>query len=64
MLEFFFEFFQMKNFDLHAEYNIDITKSPVAWGHITCDGSVANLESMWAGNSSIVPYYQTSVDLE
>jgi hypothetical protein len=20
---------------------------PTAWGHITCDGSVANLESMW-----------------
>lgn len=20
---------------------------PVAWGHITCDGTVANLESMW-----------------
>ena len=44
-------------------YNIDITDPPVAWGHITCDGSVANLESMWAGNSTIVPYCQTSVDL-
>ena len=21
--------------------------SPIAWGHITCDGSVANMESMW-----------------
>ena len=20
---------------------------PVGWGHITCDGTVANLESMW-----------------
>lgn len=20
---------------------------PIAWGHITCDGTVANLESMW-----------------
>ncbi|KAH9047668.1 pyridoxal phosphate-dependent transferase [Lactarius hengduanensis] len=23
---------------------------PTAWGHITCDGSVANLESMWVGS--------------
>lgn len=22
---------------------------PMGWGHITCDGSVANLESIWAG---------------
>ena len=29
-------------------YNIDESKgSPVAWGHITCDGTVANLESIW-----------------
>jgi hypothetical protein len=34
-------------------YNIDITKSPVGWGHITCGGTVANLESMWAGNLRI-----------
>ena len=34
-------------------YSVDITKSPVGWGHITCGGSVANLESMWAGNSRI-----------
>jgi glutamate/tyrosine decarboxylase-like PLP-dependent enzyme len=45
-------------------YNIDIATSPVGWGHITCDGSVANLESMWAGNSNIVPCYRTSVDFE
>ncbi|KPM44453.1 hypothetical protein AK830_g2118 [Neonectria ditissima] len=28
-------------------YNIHEEKSPLAWGHITCDGSVANLESIW-----------------
>ena len=30
-------------------YNTDPTKTdmPLAWGHITCDGSVANLESVW-----------------
>ena len=30
-------------------YNIDQDKpdEPVAWGHITCDGTIANLESMW-----------------
>ena len=22
-------------------------EGPMAWGHITCDGSVANMESMW-----------------
>lgn len=24
-------------------------KEPLGWGHVTCDGSVANLESIWAG---------------
>ena len=30
-------------------YNIDEDNdtSPRAWGHVTCDGSVANLESVW-----------------
>lgn len=30
-------------------YNIDIAKidQPVGWGHITCGGTVANLESIW-----------------
>ena len=30
-------------------YNIDKTQVdlPLAWGHITCGGSIANLESMW-----------------
>ena len=27
------------------------------WGHITCDGSVANLESIWAGKSSIAAHF-------
>lgn len=32
-------------------YNIHIEEktSPLAWGHITCDGTVANLESIWVG---------------
>jgi glutamate/tyrosine decarboxylase-like PLP-dependent enzyme len=25
--------------------------APVPWGHITCDGSVANIESMWAARN-------------
>lgn len=25
--------------------------TPVPWGHITCDGSVANIESMWASRN-------------
>ena len=30
-------------------YNIDDNNQskPRAWGHITCDGTVANLESIW-----------------
>lgn len=24
-------------------------EKPLAWGHITCDGTVANLESIWVG---------------
>jgi glutamate/tyrosine decarboxylase-like PLP-dependent enzyme len=42
-------------------YNIDITKSPVAWGHVTCDGSVANLESMWAARN--LKFYPLSLRL-
>lgn len=31
-------------------YNNDPNKrEPVGWGHITCDGTVANLESIWVG---------------
>ena len=30
-------------------YNTDPEKQPTAWGHITCDGTVANLESIWVG---------------
>lgn len=30
-------------------YNNDETKPPAGWGHITCDGTVANLESVWVG---------------
>lgn len=25
---------------------------PESWGHITCDGTVANLESIWVGKAS------------
>lgn len=39
-------------------YNTDEGKKgePLAWGHITCDGTIANLESIWVGAylSSIV----------
>jgi glutamate/tyrosine decarboxylase-like PLP-dependent enzyme len=30
-------------------YNIveDSPDAPTAWGHVTCDGTVANLESIW-----------------
>ncbi|KAI0161298.1 pyridoxal-dependent decarboxylase domain-containing protein [Xylariaceae sp. FL1272] len=29
--------------------NQDNTEGPTGWGHVTCDGTVANLESMWVG---------------
>ena len=29
----------------------DLTGSPKAWGHITCDGSIANTEAMWAARN-------------
>jgi len=25
----------------------DNMEAPTAWGHVTCDGTVANLESIW-----------------
>ncbi|KAK0609286.1 hypothetical protein DIS24_g12360, partial [Lasiodiplodia hormozganensis] len=39
-------------------YNNDPTKrEPVGWGHITCDGTVANLESIWvARNLKFYPF--------
>ena len=32
-------------------FNVDpnATDQPTGWGHITCDGTVANLESVWVG---------------
>jgi glutamate/tyrosine decarboxylase-like PLP-dependent enzyme len=32
-------------------YNIDEedTSTPTGWGHVTCDGTIANLESIWVG---------------
>ncbi|GAO18709.1 hypothetical protein UVI_02053150 [Ustilaginoidea virens] len=35
-------------------YNCEVTNSPdipVGWGHITCDGTVANLESIWVARN-------------
>ncbi|KAI9370253.1 pyridoxal phosphate-dependent transferase [Aspergillus egyptiacus] len=34
-------------------YNIDEREAnlPLSWGHITCDGSVANLESIWVARN-------------
>lgn len=36
-------------------YNIDPLdmERPLAWGHITCGGTVANLESIWVGTYSL-----------
>jgi len=29
----------------------DSRREPIAWGHITCDGSVANIEALWAARN-------------
>ncbi|KAH8099817.1 pyridoxal phosphate-dependent transferase [Cristinia sonorae] len=43
-------------------YNIDIAEgNPIGWGHITCDGSVANLESIWAARN--LKFYPLSLRL-
>ncbi|KAH6884277.1 pyridoxal phosphate-dependent transferase [Thelonectria olida] len=39
-------------------YNID---PPVGWGHITCDGTVANLESIWVARN--LKFYPLSLFL-
>lgn len=39
-------------FGYKTEPSLDNTdKRPLGWGHITCDGTVANLESIWVGTS-------------
>ncbi|KAF9780383.1 hypothetical protein IL306_000266 [Fusarium sp. DS 682] len=42
-------------------YNIDPQKSPVSWGHITCDGTIANLESIWVARN--LKFYPLSLCL-
>lgn len=37
--------------DLCTMLGYDLAATPVPWGHITCDGSVANIESMWAARN-------------
>ena len=47
--------------DLCTMLGYDTSKSadPRAWGHITCDGSIANLEAMWAARN--LKYYSISL---
>jgi glutamate/tyrosine decarboxylase-like PLP-dependent enzyme len=47
-----------KMLGLHSESSKD-KKVILPWGHITCDGSVANLEAMWAARN--LKYYPISV---
>ncbi|MFD3218351.1 pyridoxal phosphate-dependent decarboxylase family protein [Bacillus sp. BR_7a] len=42
----------------HIPESID-SEEPRAWGHVTCDGSVANLEAMWAARN--LKYYPISL---
>jgi len=47
--------------DLCKMFGYDISESnPIQpWGHVTCDGSVANLEAMWAARN--LKYYPLSI---
>jgi glutamate/tyrosine decarboxylase-like PLP-dependent enzyme len=40
-------------------YNINDNHKPRAWGHITCDGSIANNEAMWAARN--LKFYPVSI---
>ncbi|KAF8427943.1 pyridoxal phosphate-dependent transferase [Tirmania nivea] len=43
-------------------YNIEPSETePLSWGHITCGGSVANLESIWAARN--LKFYPLSLQL-
>ncbi|KAL0947752.1 hypothetical protein HGRIS_013830 [Hohenbuehelia grisea] len=42
-------------------YNTSPTENIVSWGHITCGGSIANLESMWAARN--LKFYPLSLRL-
>ncbi|KAL8830672.1 MAG: hypothetical protein Q9191_001297 [Dirinaria sp. TL-2023a] len=39
--------------------NPNVTDQPTGWGHITCDGSVANLESVWVARN--LKFYPLSI---
>lgn len=41
------------------EYNTSEMANPRPWGHITCDGSVANIEALWSARN--LKYYAISV---
>jgi hypothetical protein len=40
---------------------VDVDSRPIGWGHITCGGSVANLESIWAARN--LKFYPLSLNL-
>ncbi|CEI60384.1 unnamed protein product [Fusarium venenatum] len=42
-------------------YNVDAQKHPLSWGHITCDGTIANLESIWVARN--IKFYPLSLCL-
>ncbi|KAJ3967966.1 pyridoxal phosphate-dependent transferase [Lentinula raphanica] len=42
-------------------YDIETLQNPIGWGHITADGSIANLESMWAARN--LKFYPLSLRL-
>lgn len=40
-----------------VDYNTNKDKTPLSWGHITCDGSMANIEAHWsARNTKFYPF--------
>lgn len=49
----------MLGYDVPAVGASESSKRPPPWGHITCDGSVANIESMWAARN--LKYFPVSL---
>ena len=45
--------------DLCTMLGYDVSSAAPPWGHITCDGSVANIESMWAARN--LKYFPVSL---
>lgn len=61
---FFIPGYDIKDIQEHEPYDdepLEQDERPIGWGHITCGGSVANLESIWAARN--LKFYPLSLKL-